>query len=99
MTFLPSTNRKIPTVFGILLVLILMGVVALSTSALQRAQKLFTSADVSISPTSVGTANITDRTIVVYWLTDKKVGGAIFYGQTRDLGAGVAIDDRDLGGK
>ncbi len=98
MTFFPKT-RKIPTLIGLLLVLVLTAVVGLSTSAVKEIQKLFTSADSGILPTSVGVANITDTSFTVYWLTEKPVGGAVFYGLTPELGLGVAVDERSQGGQ
>lgn len=88
--------RKIPTVLGLILVVGLVGILALTTSSLQRVTTLFSKADVGqtlILPPA--TANISDTSFSVYWITAAPGTGAINYGSTTALENGLAIDDRN----
>ncbi|MBI4099868.1 fibronectin type III domain-containing protein [Candidatus Microgenomates bacterium] len=88
--------RKIPTLLGIFLTLLLVAGLAVASSQVQKVTKLWSSADQSVAPTAVGVGNITDSGLTVFWTTGKEVTGAVFWGKTANLGDGVAVDDRDL---
>lgn len=91
----PSNSRKIPTLLGLVGVLALTIVVAITTQGVGQITKLFSQAEAPAAPTSVGVANITDTSATIYWSTDKDTAGSVFYGKTAGLGDGVAVDDRD----
>ncbi len=88
--------KRIPTILGIFLTVLLVAGLAVASSQVQKVTRLFSSADESVAPTSVGVGNITDSGFTVYWLTGKETSGAVFWGKTTKLGDGVAVDDRDL---
>lgn len=93
-------NRKIPTFLGILMVLFLVAGVAFVTGGIDKARGFLTSASGNPPPSSVvEVANITDSSFVVFWTTVEPSGGAVFFGKTPELEAGVAVDERDLGGE
>lgn len=92
-------EKKIPTILGIVLVLFLVGALAVLTQGFDKAKSFLTRAEVGTPPSSqVETANITDSSFTVFWVTEKPSNGAVFYGKTPELEGGVAVDQRDLGG-
>lgn len=88
--------KKIPTLVGLALVIGLVGVVALTTTSLQKVTSLFSRADSSqtliLPPT---TANISDTSFSVYWITASPSLGSVNYGQTTLLASGPTVDDRN----
>lgn len=95
-------NKKIPTVLGIGLVLVLLVVVGISVQGLGQVTKIFNFASEISTPKMVSVANITDTSFTVWWITDKEDSGTIAYGKSSGVSDGVAVDDRDMtnpGGK
>lgn len=92
----PSNARKIPTFLGLVGVLLLVAVVAVTAQGASQITRIFSRASSSVAPSGVGVANITDTSATVYWVTEKSTTGSVFYGRTPSLGDGVAVDDRDL---
>ncbi|MBI4099567.1 fibronectin type III domain-containing protein [Candidatus Microgenomates bacterium] len=91
--------RRIPTILGIFLTLVLVAGLAFATSQVQKVTKIFSQADQSLAPTKIATGNISDLGFTVAWITSKEATGAVYYGKTPALGEGAAMDDRDLGGE
>ncbi len=90
-------QRRIPTLVGLLLTLVLLGGLAVSTSLVDRVTKLFSRAEESQAPSSPAqVGNITESGFTVYWITDQENTGTVFWGKTSKLGDGVAIDDRNM---
>lgn len=87
---------KIPTFLGLVGVLVLVAVVAVTVRGAGQMTRIFSKAASLSAPSGVGVANITDTSATVYWVTDKSTAGSVFYGQTQNLGDGVAVDDRNL---
>lgn len=82
------------------MVLFLVVGIAFVTGGIAKARVFLTSASGNPPPSSVvEVANLTDSSFVVFWTTAEPAGGAVFFGKTPDLEAGVAVDERDLGGK
>lgn len=96
---MPTNQRRIPTIFAILSLVVLMVGAVFLTTQLQKSQTLQSSADEPSKPENVGIANITDTSLTVYWTTQKEVSGAILFGTTPNLGGGIAVDERDHSGK
>lgn len=90
------TNRRIPTLAAIGLVVVLVAGVALSVAGLGQVTKFFNFASSGTQPSRVAVVNVNDASFTVTWLTDKEEGGSVAYGPTQSLGSGVAIDDRNL---
>lgn len=78
--------NKIPTILGILLVLIIVGVVAVGSEVFLQTQ---TRASGSIQPEQITVGNITDTTFTVSWTTATPATGAI------SVGGRVLFDDQD----
>lgn len=89
-------NRRVPTIIGLGLVLVLVVAVAATTSVMQKVTNLFSQASLSVVPSSVGTANLTDKGFTVYWTTQAPTLGSVSYGKTTSMADGVAVDDRNL---
>lgn len=92
----PSNARKIPTFLGLVGVLMLVVVVAITVRGANQITRIFSQAASPVVPSDVGVANVTDTGATVYWVTDKSTAGSVFYGKTPSLGDGVVVDDRDL---
>lgn len=86
-------QRKIPTILGIFLTLVLVGGLAFATSQIQKVTKLFSSADQNLTPREVGVGNITDSSFTAYWITDKQTSGTVSFGKTSDLGMIATTDE------
>jgi hypothetical protein len=86
-------SRKIPTVFGFVLLFILMGAVALSVSLLQKATSFLPRASSGIAPENLGVANVTDTTLAVYWFASLDSPRSVYYGRTKEAGEGVVLDE------
>lgn len=89
-------NKKIPTLIGLVLVLVMVVGLAATTSVVQKVTSLFTQASSSIIPNSVGTANLTDKSFTLYWTTQTSTLGTVSYGKTETMADGIAVDDRNL---
>jgi len=84
-------NKKIPTIFGILIITVGVGI----TTFLVNQSTLFKSnASLSDQPKAVRITNITDTSFTVSYATDGKVPGSLNYGKDKNLGQS-ALDDRD----
>ncbi len=84
-------NKKIPTILGILVITISVGV----TTFLVNQSTLFKSnASLSDQPKDVRITNITDTSFTVSYSTDAQVSGSLNYGKDINLGQS-ALDDRD----
>lgn len=82
---------KIPTLLGILMVVLLVGVFAVGTESFIQTQ---TRASGSIEPTNVTTTNVTDATFTVSWITSSPATGAITINSSV-LTNRVLFDDQD----
>ncbi len=91
----PASQKRIPTIVGLILVVALLIGVGFTTQAVQKITKIFSQAESVAAPTTVDVANISPTSVTIYWVTDKDTSGAVFYGKSTSLGDGVAIDDRD----
>lgn len=89
-------QRKIPTIIGLILTILLVIGVAVTTNQIQKVTRLFSKAEESLTPNNVTVGNITDVGFAVSWMTSQPTKGAIFYGKSESLGDGTASDDRDL---
>jgi hypothetical protein len=84
-------DRRIPTLFGILLITIGVGI----TTFLVNQGVLFKSnANLTNQPQNVRITNITDSSFTVSYETESKVIGSLNYGDNQNLGK-PALDDRD----
>jgi len=84
-------DKRIPTLFGILLITLGVGV----TTFLVNQGVLFRSnASATDQPQNVRITNITDNSFTVSYETDGKIIGSLNYGQDQKLGQ-PALDDRD----
>lgn len=81
---------KIPTMLGLLLVVIIVGVVAVGS---ETYVKTTTAASGSIQPVNVNIANLNDTTFSVTWTTSSPAAGAISV--TSPTGSRVLFDDQD----
>lgn len=95
MTISGPTGRRIPTLLGLVLVVALVAAVGFTTQAVQKITKIFSRAEDVSSVTNVDIANLTDTSVTVFWSTETKTAGAVFYGKSSGLGESVAVDDRD----
>lgn len=77
---------KIPTLLGIFLVIIVVGVIAVGSESFMQTQ---TRASGSIQPAGVTITNISDTTFTVSWTTPVPATGAI------SVGGRVLFDDQD----
>jgi len=84
-------NKKIPTIFGMLVITIGVGI----TTFLVSQNTLFKSnASLSDQPKAVRITNVTDTSFTVSYSTDGQVSGSLNYGKDKNLGQS-ALDDRD----
>jgi len=84
-------DRKIPTILGILVITIGVGI----TTFLVSQNTLFKSnASLSDQPKDVRITNVTDNSFTVSYSTDGQVAGSLNYGKDKSLGQ-AALDDRD----
>ena len=83
---------KIPTLFGILLVVIIVSVIAVGSETFLQTQ---TRASGSIQPASVTITNISDVTFTVSWTTPSPATGAISV-TSGAFTSRVLFDDRDI---
>ncbi|MBI2025750.1 MAG: fibronectin type III domain-containing protein [Candidatus Levybacteria bacterium] len=84
-------NKKIPTVLGLILIVIGIGV----TTFLVREGGIFSiRAGPSHDPQQVRISNITDNSFTVSYYTEDKVTGALSFGESQSLEQS-ALDDRD----
>lgn len=93
-------QRKIPTVLGVFLVIIMLAGLFVATRGvgdLDNLRLLFTQADETKKPANITLSNITGSSFTVSWTTESPSGGAVFYGNTPDLKGGIAVDERDAG--
>lgn len=87
--------KKIPTLAGLTLVLVLVAITAVTTNLVKNVTNIFSRADTSLEfVVPVKIANITDTGLTVYWVTGSKTVGSVLYGVTTALGDGVALDER-----
>ncbi len=87
--------KKIPTLLGLVLVIGLVGVVALTTTSLQKVTSLFSKADsgqILVLPATI--ANVTDTSFSVYWIAGTSSTGVLNYGTTQSVSE-IATDDRN----
>lgn len=88
-----SNPKKIPTLIGLLLLLIGIGgtiyLVETRTSSLPKAQTTH-------QPYNVLKTNLTDTSFTVTWLTQEAVTGTIIYGINKKSLSQIALDDRDI---
>ena len=84
-------NRRIPTLFGILILALGIGI---TTFLVQKGGFIPILATVSEEPKDVRISNIKDSSFTVSYFTDDKTTGAISYGPTTAFGQS-GIDDRD----
>ena len=84
-------NKRIPTLVGILLITIGVGV---TTFLVNQGVLLRSNASVTEQPQNVRITNVTDNSFSVSYETDIQVIGSINYGKDSKLGQ-QALDDRD----
>lgn len=84
-------NQRIPTLLGMLLIAIGIGVTSFLVS---RGIVTFSRAAPSQDPQTTRITNISDVAFTVSYRTTGAVPGSIAYGKTKDLGL-VALDERD----
>ncbi len=84
-------DKKIPTVFGLLILALGIGV---TTFLVQKGDFFPISATTSEEPKDVRISNITDNSFTVSYFTDDKITGVISYGTSSSLGQS-GLDDRD----
>ena len=86
-------TQKIPTIIGLVIILIGLGV---SIFLVKRSQSLFLKAKTGFTPNQVKTSNITSNSFVISWFTAKPTVGFVKAGQgAAALGLEVR-DERDL---
>jgi hypothetical protein len=94
-----NTQKRVPTLVAILMLVVLMVGAVFITSQIKNSQQFSSSADEPNRPENVGIANVTDTSVTVYWTSQKEVAGAVLFGTTPNLGGSVAFDERDTSGK
>ena len=80
-------RKKIPTLIGLFLLMILVGGLGAATRFSPRAS----TENTFILPPAA--ANISEKSFVVYWITATQTDGAVSYGTTSNLSDGVAKDE------
>lgn len=84
-------NKKIPTILGLLIIIIGVGI----TTFLVNQSTIFRSnASLSDQPKDVRITNITDTSFTVSYSTDQSAPGSLNFGKDTSLGQS-ALDDRD----
>ncbi len=91
-------NKKIPSVLGVFIVILMVAALFVTTNGVDKVRDIFTNASGQPEPKNVTIANISNNSFTVFWTTDTPSGGAVFYGTSENLGDGIAVDQRDLGG-
>ncbi|MCL5432412.1 MAG: Ig-like domain-containing protein [Patescibacteria group bacterium] len=86
--------KKIPTVLGLGLVIVLTIGVALTTRAAGSLTNLFSSASGQKMAADVGVANFNNSGATIYWTTDTPTTGTVSFGKTSALEQGLVVDDR-----
>ena len=84
-------NKKIPTILGILIITIGVGI---TTFLVSQSTLLKSNASLSDEPKDVRITNVTDTSFTVSYATDEQVAGSLNYGKDKNLGQS-ALDDRD----
>jgi len=82
--------KKIPTIVGIFMVILIVGIIAIGSESYSRA---VTTASGSIQPANVLITNVTDTTFTVSWTTELPATGAISL--TAPQGTQVLFDEQD----
>ena len=84
------TDKKIPTIIGVLILSI-----GIATSLfLFRGKKVFSSkAHTDISPKDIRTSNINDASFTISWITDKKTLGFVKWGKSNINKAALSTQD------
>jgi len=83
--------RRLPTILGILILLIGIGV---GVVVIRQAPHLLVRAGPEVNPKEVNITNITDNSFTVSWITDAPTSGYVKYGVNNSLTL-TAKDDRD----
>ncbi len=86
--------KRIPTIIGLILVVVLIGATALTTSLAKNVTSLFSRASsdrVMILPAGFG--NVSDSGFTVYWIGAQKEVGVVKYGRSTSVSEGSASDD------
>lgn len=87
-------RKKIPTLIGLFLVIVLLGGLAVTTQLTQKLTNFFPQASsentLILSPAA---ANVSDKNFTVYWITANSGDGAVFYGTTTSVSDGVVKDE------
>lgn len=84
-------NKKIPTLLGILLIAVSVGV---TTFLVNQTTFFKSNASLSDQPKDVRITNVTDNSFTVSYSTDSQVPGSLNYGKDQTLGQ-TGLDDRD----
>jgi hypothetical protein len=84
-------NKKIPTLLGILLIAVSVGV---TTFLVNQTTFFKSNASLSDQPKDVRITNVTDSSFTVSYSTDSQVPGSLNYGKDKSLGQ-TGLDDRD----
>lgn len=84
-------NRRIPTVLGILLIVI---GISITTFLVKTGTLLNINANPTSEPTEVRISNITDTSFTVSYTTNASVVGSLSYGKDTNLGQ-TALDEKD----
>lgn len=91
MRFKEILNRKFPTILGLLLLLLGLGV---GIFLVTREQLFGLKAGPELTPRKVRLSNITENGFTVSWVTDEETSGFLRYGETSETEFTVA-DERD----
>jgi hypothetical protein len=84
-------DKRIPTLLGLVLILIGVGVTSFLVS---KGIIFFGNANPSSNPKNVRITNITDSSFTVSYSTDASVAGSVNWGKEQTLGQ-IALDERD----
>ncbi|MBU1327201.1 hypothetical protein KKG44_00880 [Patescibacteria group bacterium] len=87
------TPKKIPTLLGILLVIILVALISVMFENIVRQNA---KASLSVEPTSVAVTNVTDTMFTVAWITESPATGVLTVTGASEKKKTV-FDDRDIG--
>lgn len=86
--------KRIPTIIGLVLVVALVAGLALTTTLMKQNASFFSKASVTqalILP--VATANVTDTSFTLYWISATAGPGTVVYGKTAAVSDGTAVDN------
>lgn len=95
MAYSPHHGLRIPTMVGLLLTIVLVGVVVAFFEWYSRKPS---SASGSVTPLSVFVTNVTDTSVTIVWTTSAPATGIVKLAATKRMPA-VYFDDRDTTGK